>query len=437
MPPPSTHTSAVSRVVDKRPKTITNSDILVWQNGSVHDSLVERAIFEGELVAVEVDVGLVLACIRDGVTIRHQDGEFYTDGLSFDSSMNCKWWKNLVTGIDIDESGDRATIKCDGGTGCTRVGIGTFNAVVKMPPGKLPSWIPENTVVRLTRPDLDSNNEFRYQNVTQTIGEMRNAMFASANGVGPQVYSVAAFSTFRPGRTLRFGVVATLGRARKDLSKALNSMRTFEDGRAAACACIELLFKVSRLGIAFFDIKPGNILQFFEDGDKSKPAFYKLTDFDPAFFIRTYDRDWRSLLLLNLGLLSAHIYNSDLGAVGRGWAQAVKPILKQLIERKDEYDSKWIFGARCAKLEFDTPKNTSDFDMQRLLVCMGESYFYGQRRIGALSYGINWKNLTKNSDELKTYWSEEKNKESWPPSWSEPDEQPLIKQLVDLALRHA
>lgn len=438
MPPRSTHTSATSRVCSKKPKTITNNNIFVWQCGSVQDSLVERAIFEGQLVPHEVDTGLILACIRDGVTIRNDYVDFYTEGLSYDKSMHCAWWQNLVAGIQVDASNERAIIKNDGGTGCTRVGIGTFNAVVKMPKNKLPLWIPENAVVRLTRPDRDpESKELKYQNVAQTIGEMSNAMFASANGIGPKVYSLAAFSAFRPARTLRFGVVTTLCRAHKDLNKALGCMSCVEEGQAAACACIDLLFNVSRLGIAFYDMKPGNILQFLESGENGNTAVYRLTDFDPAFFVRTYDRDWRSLLLLNLALLSAHIYNSNLGPVGRGWAQAVKPVLKQLIERKDEYDSKWIFLSRCANLDFETAKNTSDFELQRLFVSIGQSYFYGERRREALSFGVNWKNIIKNSADLRSYWSQEKNKTSWPPSWSEPDEEPLIKQLVDMSLRYA
>lgn len=438
LPPSSTHTAAVSRVVDKRPKQVTNSDILVWQHHSCCESLMERALFEGTLVRAEVDDGLIHSCIRDGMSIRFDGVKFYTDGLSTDGSMRCDWWKRLVAGITIDSSTGRSVVSSDGGTGCTRVGIGTFNAVLAIPSANLPSWIPQLCVVRMTRPDKDEHsNDYKYQNASMTCGEVRNAMFASLNNIGPRVYSLAVFSALRPGRTLRFGVVSTMQCARMDLSKSLRRMSSVEDGRKTALACIDLLYKASRIGVAFFDIKSGNILRMANETDADGPDFYRLTDFDPAFFIRTHDRDWRSLLLLNLTLLSAHVYNADYGPVGRGWAETVAPILRQLIQRKDDYDSKWLFLARCANVKFEVPRDTSDFELQRMFLCIGESYFYGEGRRDALTYRHSWKNKARNTFELNDFWSVESNKTSWPHSWSEPDDEPLIKQLVDIALRHA
>ena len=164
---------------------------------------------------------------------------------------------------------------------------------------------------------------------------------------------------------------------------------------------------------------------------------FRSTDFDPAFFVRTHDRDWRALLLLNLTLLSVHVNNMALDSVGRGWATVVRPLLNQLIARRNDYDCIWLFLTRCVDVSFETAKDTSDFGLQRIFASIATSYFYGGRRRDTVSFKHDWKNMGNNTEELNEYWSEEKNKTSWPPSWMELDEQPLITQLVNLlSARH-
>lgn len=426
---PTPRTSEGSRLAYKRPRVEEAESLLVWSEGGTRASLVERALYAGEPQVAEVDPGIIMACIRDGVAIRASEAGFFQDGLSSDPSMRCDWWKRLVAGIEVKDNKECVAISCDGGTGCTRLGVGTFNAVVSMPKDKLPHWIDEDCALRLTRPDTDSvTKEHKYQGFENTMGEIRNAMFASENLVGPRMHSCAVFSAIREGRSLRFGVVSTMQRATKDLGRALRKMTAFEQGATAAESCVDLLYRVSRLGVAFFDIKPGNVLRFEEGGR----VVYKLADFDPAFFLRTQGRDWRALLLLNLTLLSVHVHNSDLGAVGRGWARAVAPALRQLLRRRDEYDGGWLFLARCADVDFDSAKDASDFELQKMLTTMSGSYFYGRHRSDALSYKFAWKGMRDNNAALRAHWACERNKGSWP--WKEAAKEPLIEQLVELAL---
>ena len=313
----STQTVGSSRT-SKVPRQDMNNDILVWQNNSFEYSLVEKALVDGELVPREAKSWLGASCIQDGLTIVGRDGDFYTDGLSSDETMRSPFWKSIIEKITVNDDGRSARIGSDGGAGFKSVGIGTYNAVVKFPVGVLPSWVPDKSVCRFTRPDVNDDGGLKYQNSLTTYGEVDNALFCSMNGIGPELYCVSVFSAPRPCKTLRFCVAVCMQRAKSDLSKSLHDMSTFREGAEAAEACIHLLFKASRLGVAFFDIKPGNMLQVSEDGHRPS---YRLTDTDPAFFVRLEGRDWRALLLLNLALLSVHVFNSDHGPVGRGWAR--------------------------------------------------------------------------------------------------------------------
>ena len=437
--PLSLDTSSGSRTAHKRLRVEHFYKVSVWPCGdsASEPSLIERAVAEGTPRPKTVDIALIRASVRDGTTLRRDDSnhaKFYMDGTSCDPSMQYSFWNDLVKGITVDDS-LRPKILSDGGTGCTRYGVGTYNVVAGFPSESLPQWLPQDVAVRFTRPGIcPTTNQYRYDSFNPTVSEMANSMFASANNLGPDVYSMVAFSAQPRGGSLRFCVVSALRRSRNDLNKALLKMESAEEGRRAARKCIELLFRASRLGIAFLDVKPGNILQFLSDTDDQASEFYRLIDFDPAFFIHTEGMDWRALLLMNLALLSAHVYNLNLKDVGKGWAQVVCPVLNELVNRKDEYESKWLFMARCTNIEFDIPSRVAEVDIQRLFVAMSHSYFYGPRSADFRSFEeYEWKNIKRNSKELNDYWRDEKNVTSWPPSWSKPDTEPLIKQLVDLA----
>lgn len=408
--------------------------VLVWYEDGCKSSLVDKYLHDGEPTFKEVDTNLIYCCIKDGVTIKYDGDRFVTDGLSTDASMLSSWWRNLVAPVQIADNDGRPYITTDGGIGCLRVGVGTFNAVVVIPSEQLPKWLPKQCVVRFTRPDVQLSNEFMYQNYQTTFGELLNTLFASLNDIGPAIYSVAVFNAPRTGRTLRFGVVYTMEVAHRDLGKSLKSMRSFNDGCTAAVGCIELLYKASRLGIAFFDIKPGNLLEFIDESNSTKRAIYKLTDFDPAFFIRTKNRDWRSLLLLNLALLSAHVYALNCEEeVIRGWVTEVTPLLQQLVARREEYESSWLFLARCANLKFRQALDDSDFELQRMFTSICESYFYGERRRGTIAHIWHWKRKSENNEDLKKHWSTAKNIDSWPETWTTAESEPLVVQLVKMS----
>lgn len=415
-----------------------SNEILVWPDGNnARPSLIEVALSNGPLKPAQVPEHLARSCIADGLTIfRNDDDTFTTDGLSNDPSKRSDYWKALVQHVVVDDSQLKGKVIDVGGTGATRVGVGTFNVVVAFSDGVLPQWLPRRAVCRLTRPDCaDSDDEFQYQNAVTVKRETNNLLFCALNGLGPELYSISVCSAPRPFQSPRFAQVVCMERAVCDMAKTLKNIGTFAEGALLAESCINLLAKASMLGVAFFDIKPGNIL-CMSDQFGGNPPDLRLTDTDPAFFLRI-DKDWRALLLLNLALLGVHMYNADKGSVSRGFATTIKPALRQLIQKKDDYECDWLFRARCVEVGFEVPKNQSDFELQRLFCSVSYSYFYSHERKEFLSFGNNWTNKEKNQTTLDAYWASRANQNSWPPEWQSRDSDPLIVQLANLAIKHA
>jgi hypothetical protein len=452
----STQTTAQSRTMPsggKRAKLDGQQKLLVWKDGlgfddQARETLVERALREGCPDPKQTDEAMIRDSIRDGLAIRaDSDGIcFHTDGLDPDPWTKCTKWKELVSGLEVVEGKDlRTRVVADGGKSCMKIGQGTFNIVLSYPPMYVASYLPGNLAWRVTRPDKDEGGEYRYQNMSTTVGELKNAIFASSNRIGVPVYGVAAFEAIRPGRTMRHGIVMAMERADCDLIRSLDCMRTEAEGSEAADKIIELLYRVSRMGIAFTDIKPGNILTF-KDNDGA--VFYRLTDYDPAFFMMT-DKDWRSLLLLNLSFLSAHIHNFDFGAAGRGWAKAVAPVLRQLVSHRNMYDGKWLFAARSVSVDFREPRSTSDFELQRNITSMWYSYFVKRASGVCRSKKFKWYNMETNQRELNKHWDDPTKRTSWPEHWAtaldkqiradskNEVEYSVVKQMVDFALEYS
>tara|TARA_B110001452_G_scaffold267638_1_gene278736 strand:+ start:8315 stop:9868 length:1554 start_codon:yes stop_codon:yes gene_type:complete len=442
----STQTASQSRTISaggKRSKLDHPQPLLVWNEESAfgphtREALVERALREGCPEPKEADEAMIRSAIRDGLAIRaDSDGaHFYTNGLDSDAWTKASKWKELVSGLQLVEDKDHRTrIVADGGKSCTKIGQGTFNIVLSYPPMYVSSELPSNLAWRVTRPDKDEAGDHRYQSMNTTVGELKNALFASSNRIGVSVYGVAAFEAMRPGRTMRHGIVMAMQRAECDLIRSLDGMRTEAEGSEAAEKMIDLLFSVSRMGIAFTDIKPGNVLAF---KDKDGSVFYRLTDYDPAFFIVT-DKDWRSLLLLNLAFLSAHVHNTDFGAAGRGWAKTVAPVLRQLIRHRSKYESEWLFAARSVAIDFREPRSLSDFELQRNVTSMWYSYFVKRCGSGSRASRFKWGRLKDNKRDLDEHWKEPCRRDSWPRNWTEApetDDTPLVKQMVDFALEY-
>ena len=415
----------------KRLKMVPNKCRLVWDELNIPEmSFEEIAMKEGTVKPQTNPKNFAHDAICDGLVIFGEGDGFYVDGVN-----PCKWyhsnpWRDLASKVDsVEPPGGRLFLQTDGGIGMRKIGAGTFNVVVTVKNDHLPSWVPDNSVLRITRQDREKGRDYKYQTIEMIRNEAENAMYASANGFGVRVHAIAPFYGVRLGRSMRYGAVYILERAERDLCRHLESLCTISQGMATARSVTEMLFKASRYGVAFHDIKPGNILTLSSSFDS-----FRLTDFDPAFFVVLPEADWRALLLLNLTLLSCHVRNSDLGPVSRGWATSVKPILMQLVNRKDEYDSKWLFEARSVNIPFDYSKNKSDFEMQRMMAIMATSYLYGNNVPDVTSKRWNWE--TKDQEALDSHWKIGCNRNSWPKDWTR-NYRPLINQMVEFSVERA
>jgi hypothetical protein len=414
--------------------------ILVWEVGTTgaalaRETLAERAMHEGCVPVKDIDVQAIKMSMRDGTALLCDgNGTLLSSHGDQPSAwrMSCKW-KNLVAGLVVQEKPNRKVeIKSDGGKRCQYIGSGTFNVVLSYPPEYKVTEHASNTAWRITRPDTDKGKH-KYQTFDTCVGEVYNALFCSANGIGVPIQGIGTFEACRNGRSLHYGVVMAMARATCDLTRKMDKLTTEKQGALVAESVIDLLYRASRMGILFADIKPGNLLIIpSDDGSDS----FQLTDYDPAFFLKT-DKDWRSLLLLNLALLSAHVHNADFGAAGRGWAKAVAPLLSQLVSMDSRYDGAWLFDARAVDVPFMEPLNKTDFELQKLFVSVWTSYFYMRDSDGLRSKNYQWKHVAENNAQLKRHWSACENRGSWPSAWSARDASPLISQVVDFALYFA
>ena len=219
--------------------------------------------------------------------------------------------------------------------------------------------------MRITRPDA-TPRRLRYEDVATTIKEAVCAAYATLNGIGVPIYSMACYEGITENRTLRYGSVHMMQRADMDLFRALEADTSREFAHEAALKVTELLYRTARCGVAFFDIKPANILCCIANGSVE----FFLTDFDPMFFVRLpSEYDWHSLMLLNLALLSAHVRNMDTGTDNEGifeWGRTVAPVLCQLVTFRSQYNSEWLFHARAARI--DTRSTTTPPRSTYLLV---------------------------------------------------------------------
>ena len=417
---------------------------MVWrQDGAfgpskdTRDSYVDIALKEGTPVVYTPPVNFAANAVRDGLTIVMYDGAFRTMQGDDPWFASYPWGAMTSKLVCKENSGNmKIDIVSDGGLGLKRIGSGTFNLVVDPVPQVLPEWLKDKDVVyRITRPDSEgsgvtSDKSYKYQTLSTVTAEAENAMFASANMIGVGVHAIASYHGVRQGRTLRYGTVYALERADADLFRALERCQTFDGGALIAVQVTELLFKASRCGVAFFDIKPANILRMATRNGQG--GFFRLTDYDPAFFIRLPDQDWRTLLLLNLALLAAHVRNQTFASTN-GFCAAVAPVLRQLVRRRREfYKSDWLFDARSVRVGFELPENHGDFQMQRIFAVMSTSYFYREDLKTTPSAKYRWE--FKDQSLLDSYWRTPKNRYSWPPQWTGRGFKPLIEQLVDFAL---
>ena len=359
----------------------------------------EEALRTGPLQPLQVNRDAVCAAVRDGFVIVPTDDGFgvraseHTPWLQTPDAYT-PWWRRLAQHIRVrhNAKANKAELICDGGLGFELLGSGNFNIVVRETRAcrVLPLWLQgRNVVMRITRPDhYDESNDTRYLTIDSVVDEAVNAMFASCNGIGVQLHAIACYEAYQPMRTLRYGSVHVMDRAFKDLHDALRDEHTAAFGHQVAIEVIELLYRASRCGVAFYDCKPTNILCIFDV--ESDEVDFRLTDCAPDFFLVVPDRDWQSLLLLNVVLLTAHVRNGILYSDARAaWVKAVAPLIRELLDRRDAYDGGWLFGAHAQMLRYELCRSTSTHDLQRFFAVMCTSYFYGPK-IQAPSPSERW-----------------------------------------------
>jgi hypothetical protein len=366
--------------------------------------------------------------LKNGLVAFSQDGEnFIVDGMSADDWKRSGVWCEFVSTIEVSKTRD-AYIKRSGQYSVVKLGNGTFNMVVLTQKGSLPNWIPDKAALRFTRPWKDSNGNYRYQNISVSSQECANAMFASSMRIGVPVYSVTGYVAPNDGRSLKYGVAMTMERALFDMGKEMHQASSEQDGARIAKSIVDLLLDASLCKVLFYDIKPGNVLAFGEQDLR----YHLLTDYDPAFFIVTKERDWKCLLLCNLALMSAHVYTGSFGDAGTGFLRFLQPLLLQMLRMRDHMDGEWLFCTRSVTVSVTCPKDHSDFELQRMLAQMCTCYFYGPD-VESNALSTKWKWDKSQQVELDQYWRVSRAQRSWPPSWRKPTK-PLIQQLIDMAL---
>lgn len=409
---------------------------LVW-----HDDVSDKPSFEDthvERVVSYPPSDLASDAFRDGVIIVRQGDSFVASGHAHDMS---EWndttkWSNLAANLHcVADKHDKIKLVSNGGTGMELVGSGTYNVVVTPPKTTGPDWDCGDVVYRITRPDFKaSNNEYSYTTLKKTAKEAYNSMFAAINDVGASIYAIVGFTAPKPGRTLRYGTVYVVEKATCDLSTGMKTMQTEESGVIMGNHLVELIYSASCCGIAFFDIKPGNILLIKDDNAKGGYKF-RLADHDPDFFVIS-KQCWKSLMLLNLAIILPHTRNYPHTCLQsrKGFLSSVEPLVRQLLERRESYASQWLFDVRCLRMPFVIPENVeSIFCFQKMLCIMSDSYFYGKHlEKGAIaSTMFPW--CFDDQSELEEYWRTPKHRNSWP-LWKRKTFKPLVIQLLEFAL---
>lgn len=440
--PFTTETLSVSR----RPRSHAVCRPLLQKNEALaQESFVETALREGTANPVDLDPFLTRDAVRDGLVIVQSEGTYLTSPLAAVASAGwhvSRPWQEMASKIfcEVQGRGDRLTLRDDGGLGLRLLGCGSFNAVfefVKRAP--FPEWVPRDCVIRVTRPDKDVDKEHRYQTISMVAKEAHNALFAAQNGFGVPIYAIAGFQGVRSARTLRYGTVYALQKADCDLNSVLDRAPDMEAGARIAVEVTDLVFSASRCGIAFYDIKPGNILQL---KDSKGRLCFKLCDFDSSFFQIVPRVDWRTLMLINLALLSAHVRNGAFGQASLGWATAVSDVLKDMLSMRGKLDNEWLFKVRSVKTKCDGSDSVTPFTMGHLLAIMATSYFYGER-VSKDACSKRWPhwNIHPHQKQLDAHWEVAKRRNSWPPEWDEGSESesytPLIQQLVHFSIERA
>ena len=389
-----------------------------------------------EIEALQVKLpseSLAEDAIKSGLVIYSGRLNFETDAASSDPCLKYSYWQQLAKCVTCKSKKDGRACNIDTGkSGLSALGSGTYNLVFEKKVSEFRMIQNRNSVYRISRPDHAMDGRSKLQRFEPACAEAFNSMFASLNGIGVKVYSIVSFvAESKPGHSPKFATISTLDRAKCDLHTTLQKCCSFRGGCKVAEKTMDLLFRASRCGVAFTDVKPQNLLEMF-DGS------ILLSDCDPLFFIRDPTRSWESLFLLNLALFAAHVKNAMYGCSGKGFLNAVAPILQSLIRSRSEADSEWLFNVRCVNVDFDCDLVAGDsFGLQKLFAIMTTSYFYGYEvSPDSMSYRFAWDFAEQAT--LNAFWGHgnkqrSSNLATWP-NWSHRPFLPLIVQLVSFAV---
>ena len=391
---------------------------LIWSSGEYgnvdSETFTDMAIASGRTHAFPVDSMFISNAFRDGVTVICENKCMFTSGTDPDPFYRSSGWKNIASQIVItDVSGGRSTVNAAPHLGVSRLGVGTYNAVISVKDDVLPSFVPAGSALRITRNDKGSdNNDYKYMTIKECVSEAKNTIFCSFNGVGPRVYSVAAYTGPRTSTGLRYGVCYAFEKADADLHKVLGRSSDWVHGERYGRACVDMMYRASRIGIFAADIKCGNVL-CRKTGNPLEPETI-LTDCDGQFFQIRPDLDWRSLMLVNLAMLAAHVRNGAFGDASRGFASICYPVLHQLWKNRDSYECNWLFSTPAANVKFDILLSDNAFELQKMFAIMATSYLYGESvmKEDVSSARHSWKLL--DSSRLSQFWSAPENRRMWP-----------------------
>ena len=418
------------------------------------ESYTDMALASGEAMPSFPTNSLCSDAFTTGATISMLDGAYGTNMMGGDAYWSTEAWRDIACKITMTEvkhpfhgTCDKV---CDGGVGLKLINTGSFNAAMSVTHLQLPRFVfdaardilgrdvpSSELVVRITRPDRDERGRYRYQDIRMCSGEAYNALYASLNNVGISIYSIAGYRGVREGHSaLCYGAMYVMRRGEMDFYKVMQQCAHPPRAVEYACKITDLVYNASRASILFFDIKPGNILKVVD----SDGYDFKLVDFDPAFFLidSGRKRDWRSLMLLNLALLSAHVRNQWVSA-SSWFIEAAKPTLFQLMDwalrPESRHECAWLLGSRSVQVEHRPPKSYEDFELQRLLSCLCTNYFYGEKPRGFSWPPVStlWKWQTSDQASLDSHWVNQMNLDSWPWAWTHKHHTPLIQQLVSFA----
>lgn len=421
---PSKKQSTPTAPVKPVPKLIWSSD----EYGEVEDeTFTDMVISEGRIHAIPADATFLANAFRDGVTVICESDRMFTNGLEPDPFHRSFEWKKIASQVVVTCNAGRTIVNAPPHLGVTRLGVGTYNAVISVKDDVLPSFVPVGSAIRITRNDRGGDNtDYKYMSIKDCVAEARNTIFCSFNGVGPRIYSVAAYTGIRNSSSIRYGAAYAIEKADADLHRVLARNSEWIHGERYGRACLDMIAKAARLGIFTADIKCSNVL-CRQSSDLNPETV--LTDCDGQFFLIRPDLDWRSLMLVNLAMLVAHVRNGAFGDASRGFAAVCYPALHQLWKNRHSYDSNWLFKTPAAKVTFDILLSESEFEIQKMFAIMATSYMYGESVMceNTSSAKYAWRLL--DSNKLSDFWEAPENRSRWPPFANTVP--PLITQICE------